>query len=168
MSDQPIEKLLQNLTVLIVDNNGYMRRMTRTMLLSIGIRSVVEAADGMTALDQIRTVNPDVLLLDWDIPIFTAMEIMKIIRSPGVFPRPDLPTVMLTDYPNRSYVLQAMQVGVHEILLKPTSSQALHDRILSAAVNKRPMIKFGKYYVPQPRTISSSSEQSNANLSAST
>jgi len=69
MSDQPIEKLLQNLTVLIVDNNGYMRRMTRTMLLSIGIRSVVEAADGMTALDQIRTVNPDVLLLDWDIPI---------------------------------------------------------------------------------------------------
>jgi two-component system chemotaxis response regulator CheY len=165
MAEQAFE--LQNLTVLIVDKNGYMRRMTRMMLLTIGIRSVVEAADGVTALDKIRTCNPDVLLLDWETPVLTAVEVMQIIRCPGVFPRPDLPTVMLTSFPNRSYVLQAMRVGVHEILLKPTSSQALHDRILSAVFNKRPMTKLGKYYVPQPRTISSSSEPSNSNLEAS-
>ena len=164
MADQPFE--LKNLTVLIVDKNGYMRRMTRTMLLTLGIRSVVEVADGVTALEKIRTCNPDVLLLDWDTSVLSAVELMQIIRSPGVFPRPDLPTVMLTSHPNRSYVMQAMQVGVHEILLKPTSSQALHDRILSAVFNKRPMMKFGKYYVPQPRTTGASSEPSNSNLSA--
>jgi two-component system chemotaxis response regulator CheY len=120
----------------------------------------------VTALDKVRTCNPDVLLLDWDTPVLSAMEVMQIIRSPGVFPRPDLPTVMLTSHPNRSYVMQAMRVGVHEILLKPTSSQALHDRILAAVFNKRPMMKLGKYYVPQPRTTGSSSETSNSNLSA--
>jgi YesN/AraC family two-component response regulator len=129
--------------------------------------STAEAADGVTALDKIRTCNPDVLLLDWETPVLTAVEMMQIIRSPGVFPRPDLPTVMLTSLPNRSYVLQAMRVGVHEILLKPTSSQALHDRILSAVFNKRPMMKFGKYYVPQPRTAASPSEPSNSNVSVS-
>jgi two-component system chemotaxis response regulator CheY len=165
MADQPFD--LQNLTVLIVDNNGYMRRMTRAMLLTMGIRSVAEAADGVTALDKIRTCNPDVLLLDWDIPVIPAVEVMQIIRSPGVFPRPDLPTVMLTSHPNRSYVMQAMRVGVHEILLKPTSSQALQDRILSAVFNKRPMMKFGKYYVPQPRTISPPSDPSISAVAAS-
>jgi two-component system, chemotaxis family, chemotaxis protein CheY len=165
MAKQPFE--LRNLTVLIADHNGYLRRITRTMLLSIGIRSVVEAADGLTALDQIRACNPDVLLLDWETPVLPAMEVIQIIRTPGVFPRPNLPTVMLTSQPKRSNVVQAMRVGVHEVLLKPTSPQALHDRILSAVLHNRPMVKLGKYYVPQPRTISLSSEPPNSNLSAS-
>jgi two-component system, chemotaxis family, chemotaxis protein CheY len=64
MSNTPTEKQLQNLTILIADSNSYMRRTTRTMLTVLGARSVIEAADGPVALEQIRACNPDVMLLD--------------------------------------------------------------------------------------------------------
>jgi two-component system, chemotaxis family, chemotaxis protein CheY len=44
-----------------------------------------------------------------------------------------------------------MRLGVHEFLVKPTSPRALQDRLLSILVKPRPMVRFGKYYVPAPR-----------------
>jgi two-component system, chemotaxis family, chemotaxis protein CheY len=154
MANTPIETLLQGLGILIVDSNGYMRRMTRTMLINLGARSMMEATDGSAALEAIRTWNPDVMLLDWDMPGLNGMEVMRIVRSPGVFPRPNLPTIMLTDRAKRSYILEALRVGVHEFLLKPTSPKALCDRLMSAMIKPRPMMTVGKYYVPNPRPMS--------------
>jgi two-component system chemotaxis response regulator CheY len=151
MHKNPIEKLLQGLNILIVDSNSYMRRLTRTMLMNLGAKSVIEAADGLAALEQIRICDPDVMLLDWDMPVLNGMEVMHIVRSPGVFPRPNLPIIMLTNRAQRSAVCQALRAGVHEFLLKPTSPKALHDRLLSIVVNPRPMMRLGRFYVPQPR-----------------
>jgi two-component system, chemotaxis family, chemotaxis protein CheY len=151
MNDKTIEKLLQGLNILIVDGNHYMRRLTRTMLMNLGAKSVVEAADGLAALEQIRTCDPDVMFLDWDMPALDGMEVVRIIRSPGVFPRPNLPIIMLTNRAQRSSVMQALRAGVHEFLLKPTSPKALRDRLTSIAVKPRPMVKLGDFYVPQPR-----------------
>ena len=61
-----LETFVKDLAILVVDGNGYMRRTTRTMLMNLGARSVREAADGIAALEQIRTSNPDVMLIDWD------------------------------------------------------------------------------------------------------
>ena len=65
-----------------------MRRLTRTMLTNLGGKSVLEAADGLAALETIRTADPDVMLLDWDMPVLNGIEVLRIVRSPGVFPRP--------------------------------------------------------------------------------
>src|SRR5476649_1519579 len=97
MHDKTVDKLLQGLNILIVDNNHYMRRLTRTMLTNLGAKSVVEASDGLAALEQIRTCDPDVMFLDWDMPVLDGMEVIRIVRSPGVFPRPNLPIIMLTN-----------------------------------------------------------------------
>ena len=86
MHDKSIAKLLQGLNILIVDGNHYMRRLTRTMLMNLGAKSVIEAGDGLAALEQIRNCDPDVMLLDWDMPVLSGMEVMHIVRSPGVFP----------------------------------------------------------------------------------
>jgi two-component system chemotaxis response regulator CheY len=153
MPNKPIEKLLQGLNILIVDGNAYMRRLTRTMLVNLGAKSVIEAADGLAALEQIRSCDPDVMLLDWDMPVLNGMEVMRIVRSPGVFPRPNLPTIMLTNRAQRSSVFEALRVGAHEFLLKPTSPKALHDRLMSIVVKPRPMMKVGNYYVPKPRQM---------------
>ena len=151
MHDDPVEKLLQGLTILIVDGNQYMRRVTRTMLTNLGAKSVIEAADGLAALEQIRLCDPDVMLLDWDMPVLNGMEVMRIVRSPGVFPRPNLPVIMLTTRAQRSAVVQAMREGVHEFLVKPTSAKALRDRLTSIVAKPRPMMKVGECYVPEPR-----------------
>ena len=95
LTNKSVEKLIQGLNILIVDNNFYMRRLTRTMLMNLGAKSVVEAADGLVALEAIRTCDPDVMFLDWDMPVLNGMEVMRIVRSPGVFPRPNLPPSFL-------------------------------------------------------------------------
>ncbi|MGH6768668.1 MAG: response regulator [Xanthobacteraceae bacterium] len=145
------EKLIGDLGILVVDESPYTRRLTRTMLMNIGAKTVYEAADGVAALDIIRTANPDVAFLDWELPVLSGPQVIRIVRSPEVFPKPHLPIIMLTACAQRSQVSEAIQLGVHEFLLKPTSPRALQDRLLSILVQPRPMVRIGKYYVPEPR-----------------
>jgi CheY-like chemotaxis protein len=157
LTNKSIE-MIQGLTILVVDSNFYMRRLTRTMLMNLGAKSVMEAGDGLAALEAIRTGDPDVMFLDWDMPILNGMEVMRIVRSPGVFPRPNLPIIMLTSRGQRSYVVEALRGGAHEFLLKPTSPKALGDRLMSIVVKPRPMVKLGDYYVPEPRRMAATPE----------
>jgi two-component system chemotaxis response regulator CheY len=145
------EKLIEGLDILVVDPNPYMRKLTRMMLMNVGAKSIVEAADGLMALDLIRHTDPDVVLLDWDMPMLSGPQIMHIVRSPGVFAKPHLPVIMLTDSVGVSKVREAMRLVVHELLLKPTSPNALRERLLSIVLRPRPMVQLGDYYVPQPR-----------------
>ena len=158
MAKSPLESMIQGLNILVVDGNAYMRKVTRMMLMNLGAKSVIEAADGLAALEQIRNCDPDVMLLDWDMPLLNGMEVMRIVRSPGVFPRPNLPIIMLTGRAHRSSVVQALHAGVNEFLVKPTSAKALHDRLSSIVINPRPMVQLGDAYVPQPRKVSSGLE----------
>lgn len=158
MANKTIEKMLQGLNILVVDDNAYMRRLTRMMLTNLGGKSVLEAADGLAALEAIRNSDPDVMFLDWDMPVLNGLEVLRIVRSPGVFPRPNLPVIMLTTRAQRSNVHEAMRAGANEILLKPTSPKALCDRLTSIVFKPRPMVKFGNYYVPEPRRMPVSHE----------
>jgi two-component system chemotaxis response regulator CheY len=162
MSAQQIGKLIEQLGILVVDPNAYMRKLTRSMLMTVGAKAVYEASDGLTALEVIRGANPDVLLLDWDLPALSGPQVVRIIRAPGVFPKPNLPIVMLTSTASRWQVHEAMLLGVHEFLVKPTSPQALRDRLTSILVKPRPMVKIGKYYVPAPRRPVASNEMRRA------
>jgi len=155
MQQKSAERLLNGLNILVVDGNSYMRRLTRTMLVNLGAQSVIEAADGLAALEAIRNNDPDIMVIDWDMPILDGMEVMRIVRSPGVFPRPNLPIIMLTNRSQRSSVMEAMRNGVHEFLLKPTSPKALRDRLMSIVGRPRKMMKLGNYYVPEPRRVPS-------------
>jgi DNA-binding response OmpR family regulator len=75
------------------------------------------------------------------------------VRSPGIFPLPNVPIIMLTGHGERSRVLEAVRLGVHEFLLKPVSSSSLQARILSVLTKPRTMIKRGDYYGPEPRKM---------------
>jgi len=151
MSPKQIEKLIEGLNIMVVDQNLHTRKLTRLMLMNIGAKSFYEAADGIAALDLIRTTNPDVAILDWELPLLSGHDIMRIVRSPGVFPNPGLPMILLTAAAHRWRVKEAIRLGVHEFLCKPTSPGALRDRLLSILVKPRPMVQIGKFYVPKLR-----------------
>jgi two-component system, chemotaxis family, chemotaxis protein CheY len=153
MSAKQTEKLIENLGILVVDESLYMRKLTRMMLMNIGAKTIFEASDGVAALDIIRSANPDVAFIDWELPVLSGPQVIKIVRSPDVFPKPHLPIIMLTACAHRSKVAEAMRLGVHEFLLKPTSPRALQDRLLSIIVKPRPMVQIGKLYVPEPRGL---------------
>jgi two-component system chemotaxis response regulator CheY len=154
MATKRIEKMIHGLNILIVDDNAYMRRLTRMMLTNLGAKAVLEANDGLAALEAIRNSDPDVMLLDWDMPVLNGIEVLRIVRSPGVFPRPNLPVIMFTTRAQRLYVHEALRAGANEFLLKPTSPKALCDRLTSIVFKPRPMMKLGNDYVPEPRRVS--------------
>jgi two-component system chemotaxis response regulator CheY len=146
-----IEFLIQQLGVLVVDDNPFMRKMVRSMLGNIGVKKTFEAADGIAALEKIREVSPDVVVLDWEMPLLNGPELVRIVRSPGVFPMPDIPIIMLTAHGERWRILESVKLGVNEFLCKPVSAKGLLDRLISILLKPRESVRLGEYYGPAPR-----------------
>jgi two-component system chemotaxis response regulator CheY len=152
--DKNVRLLMQLVKVLVVEDEPYTRKVIRTLLSSIGVRHIHEASDGAEGLDTVRAIAPDIVLLDWDMPKVDGTEFMRIVRSPATFPHPDVPVIMLTAHGEKSRVVRAVQLGVHEYLVKPVSSQALLARMVGVLAKPRPIVQIGKYYGPAPRKIS--------------
>ncbi len=153
--------------VLVVDDERYMRKVVRTMLMSIGVRNVYEAADGPAGLELIRTSAPDAVILDWEMPGLDGPAFVHMVRSPDTFPYPNVPIIMLTGHGERSRVIEAVKIGVNEFLVKPVSSKALQDRLISVLINPRPLVKTGDYYGPAPRKMMASVNADNDEAIAS-
>jgi two-component system chemotaxis response regulator CheY len=77
-SKKQIADQIGALTVLVVDDNQYMRKMIRNLLVNCGIKDIYEANDGIAALDAIRTMAPDVVILDWEMPLLSGAELVRI------------------------------------------------------------------------------------------
>jgi two-component system chemotaxis response regulator CheY len=139
--------------VLVVDDEPYMRKVVRAMLMTIGVRNIYEAGDGPAGLEIIRTLTPDVVILDWEMPGVDGSAFLRTVRSPETFPYPNVPIIMLTGHGERSRVIEAVKVGVNEFLLKPVSSKALQDRLIAVLTKPRPVVNTGDYYGPAPRKM---------------
>jgi CheY-like chemotaxis protein len=145
------EKTISAARVVIADGSQFARRLTRAMLINLGMRSVTEVGGGVSALETVSNSKPDALILDWDLPDLSGIDVIRRIRSPGRFPFPDIPILMLTARTERPYVVQALAYGANEFLAKPTSTSALKERLISVMCRRRPMVKLGDFYVPRPR-----------------
>jgi CheY-like chemotaxis protein len=148
-----VEFRIQQLRVLVVEDNAFMRKMVRSLLLNIGVKKVYEASDGIAGLEQIRAVSPDVIVLDWEMPLLDGPELVRIVRSPGAFPTPDIPIIMLTAHGDRSRIVEAVRIGVNEFLCKPVSAKMLADRLTSIFAKPRANVQLGDYYGPEPRKL---------------
>jgi DNA-binding response OmpR family regulator len=166
LSKKEIADRIQGLCVLVVDDNQYMRKMVRNLLVNCGIKDICEAGDGIAALDTIRTVGPDVVILDWEMPLLNGPELVRIVRSPGVFPMPDVPIIMLSGHGERWRVVEAVRLGVNEYLVKPVSAKALYDRLVTITLQPRPTVQLGDYYGPEPRKLANDAVE-DGNLASS-
>lgn len=146
-----VEFLIQQLSVLVVDDSQFMRNVVRGLLGSIGVKKTYEAADGIAALEMIREFSPDVVVLDWEMPLLSGPELVRIVRSPGVFPIPDIPIIMLSGHVERWRVVESVRLGVNEFLCKPVSAKALLERLISILLKPRESVRLGEYYGPAPR-----------------
>jgi two-component system chemotaxis response regulator CheY len=145
------EFLVQQLNVLLVDDNAFTRKLVRGLLNNIGVKEITEAADGIAALEMIRAAPPDVIILDWEMPLLNGPELVRIVRSPGMFPVPDVPIIMLSSHGERWRIVESVKLGVNEFLCKPVSAKALLDRLVSILLKPREIVHFKGYYGPAPR-----------------
>jgi len=139
------------LRFLVVDDNLHMRRILRTLLHGFGARDVIEAEDGACALEAFSTGNPDIVFLDWEMPIFNGLELIQIIRQPSAHSNPFVPIIMLTGHTERTRVTRARDAGITEFLAKPISAKGLYQRVFSVVAHPRPFIKTATYFGPERR-----------------
>ena len=101
-------------SVLVVDDLKGVRRVLNSLLSGAGYH-VIEAADGQTGLDLIRTEAPDVVLLDIRMPGLDGFQVLERVGPID----PDLPIVMITAYGDIDTAVDAMHRGAHHYLSKP-------------------------------------------------
>lgn len=139
------------LSFLVVDDNSHMRRLVRSLLHGFGSRQVYEAEDGAAGLEAVETYGPDVLIIDWAMPIFDGIELVQMIRNPDSCKNAYVPIIMLTGHAEKHRVIQARDVGVNEFLCKPISAKSLYDRIYNVVMNPRPFIRTKTFFGPDRR-----------------
>jgi CheY-like chemotaxis protein len=148
-----LQRRFETLKVLVVDDDHYMRKVVRAMLLAIGIKHIHEASDGISGLEAVRELQPDLVIVDWEMPMIDGAQFVRMVRSPADFPLPDVPIIILSGHADRWRVVEAARLGAHEYLLKPVSTKALHDRIISVLGYPRPTVQLDGYYGPVPRRL---------------
>jgi CheY-like chemotaxis protein len=121
---------LARLRVLIVDDEYHARKLTRGLLQALGCRSIHEAGDGESALAQIDLLRPDLALLDWSTRGVNAVALLRRLRARGGPSPAGAPLVMLARSADGASVLDAIRLGVHDLLVKPVTRDALEARLL--------------------------------------
>jgi two-component system, chemotaxis family, chemotaxis protein CheY len=134
---QHISSVLQGIKVLVVDDEFYSRKVARTLLMAMGITNIYDADSGAKGLEALRAIAPDVVLVDWEMPVMDGAAFSKAVRNPGGFPYPNVPIIMLTGHSERWRVEEALRLGVNDYLLKPISGKLLCDRLVSILTKPR-------------------------------
>jgi two-component system chemotaxis response regulator CheY len=103
-------------TCLIVDDSSVIRKLAVKLVQEIGF-DCSEAEDGQKALDACKIKMPDVMLLDWNMPVMDGMDCMKYLRGmPG---GEDMKVIFLSIHDDMAHVEEAMRAGADEYIMKP-------------------------------------------------
>ena len=118
-------------TCLVVDDSRVIRKVARRILEDIGF-DVAEAADGMEALAWCRTAMPEVILLDWNMPVLNGLEFLEQLRRE---PGGDAPVVLFCTVENTpERIAKALASGANEYIMKPFDSEILESKFVQAGV----------------------------------
>ncbi|MEN2785097.1 response regulator [Sphingomonas qilianensis] len=114
-------------TCLVVDDSKVIRKVARHILETLDF-SVTEACDGKEALDACLASAPDVVLLDWNMPVMSGMDFLRALRSSAVAPRPKV--VFCTTENGIAHIRAAIEAGADEYVMKPFDRETLESKLL--------------------------------------
>jgi two-component system, cell cycle response regulator DivK len=113
-------------TVLVVDDNAVCRELIREALQTEGL-CVTEASHGAEALEAIQRLEPDMILLDIQMPNGTGYEVLRKIRSDPRTAR--LPVAALTAFAMRGDREKGISEGFDDYITKPIDLDSLRHRV---------------------------------------
>jgi len=117
----------QNMKFLVVDDFGTMRRIIKNILSEIGYKNVVEADDGENALKRLQEGGVDFVITDWNMPNMSGLELLTAIRANDA--TKNIPVLMVTAEAAKENVVNAVQAGVNNYIVKPFTAAVLRERI---------------------------------------
>jgi two-component system cell cycle response regulator len=126
--------VMTSIVVLLVEDSAAIRALVRRMLVAGG-HTVVEAARGADALALCRERQPDVVLLDVEMPEMSGWDVLAAIKADQAIS--DVPVVFLTGRSDTADMVDGLRLGAHDYLRKPCEPTELLARVQAAARVKR-------------------------------
>jgi len=111
---------------LVVDDSKVIRKVARHILEGLDF-TVSEAADGREALDRCIADTPDVILLDWNMPVMSGMDFLRALREATLSSRPKV--VFCTTENGMAHIRAAIEAGADEYVMKPFDRETLQSKL---------------------------------------
>lgn len=109
--------------ILVVDDSAFMRKIVTDLLLKMPNVTVTHTArNGKIALTLLAEYQPDVVLLDVEMPILNGLETLKRIKA-----QYEVPVVMLSALTNKEVTIEALHLGAADFVEKPTNIKEIKD-----------------------------------------
>ncbi len=113
-------------TCLVVDDSKVIRKVARHILETLDF-TVSEAGDGREALAACDQSPPDVILLDWNMPVMSGMDFLRALRERSMAARPKV--VFCTTENGMAYIRAAIDAGADEYVMKPFDRDTLQSKL---------------------------------------
>lgn len=111
---------------LVVDDSAFIRKIARQILENMDFE-VTEAKDGAHALEQCQEQLPELILLDWNMPVMGGLEFLGKLRK---MERGDEPQVVFCTTENtRDKILMALEAGATEYVMKPFDQEIIRTKL---------------------------------------
>ena len=111
--------------VLLVDDSRTIRNIQKKTFAALGHDDIMEAGDGVEALQQLGQSRPDLVLIDWNMPNMDGITLVRKIRETDK----TLPLIMCTTEAEKSRVIEAIKAGVNNYLVKPFTAESLKEKV---------------------------------------
>jgi len=111
--------------VLVADDSSTMRKIILRSLQAVGVTEVTQAQDGAEAVTLFTLGRFDMVLTDWNMPGKTGLEVVREIRAKDA----KVPILMVTTEAEKGRVVQAIQAGVSDYLVKPFTADTLREKL---------------------------------------
>jgi two-component system, chemotaxis family, chemotaxis protein CheY len=116
-----------NMKILVVDDSATMRRIVSNVLSMLGFANITTAINGKEALQALGSDDFDLVVSDWKMEPINGLDLLKKIR--GDKKLKDLPFIMLSAESDKKSIIETINNGVSEYIVKPFSKETLKGKI---------------------------------------
>lgn len=122
-----ISHIDRTMKILVVDDFSTMRRIVKNLLMQLGFNQIEEAEDGKIALNKLQNSKFDFVISDWNMPNMMGIDLLRAVRSDDGLKT--LPFLMITAESQKDNVIQAVQAGVSNYVVKPFTADTLETKL---------------------------------------
>jgi len=116
---------------LIIDDSRLVRQVSKRIIEDIGF-SCAEAEDGKHAYELCQDFMPDLIIVDWNMPVMSGLEFVEKLRSMenGAHPK----VIFCTTEDNLSHIERALRAGATEYIMKPFNRDMIQSKLIQIGI----------------------------------